>query len=34
MCVASQGNEADELPEVMMGACSLIHMDMTLAKRL
>ena len=29
-----QGDEASELPEVMMGACELIHMDLSVAQRL
>lgn len=29
-----QGDDPEELPEVMMGACQLVHMDLTLCKRL
>jgi hypothetical protein len=29
-----QGNEEDELPEVLMGACTCIHVDASTVKKL
>jgi hypothetical protein len=29
-----QGNEEDELPEVLMGGCTCIHVDASTAKKL
>ena len=34
MGICLQGNEENELPEVMIGATSCIHVDMGLAKKL
>jgi len=34
MYINFQGNDERELPEVMMGAASCIHVDMSLAKKL
>ena len=34
MAFCLQGNEEDELPEVIMGCCRCINVDMTLAAKL
>ena len=34
MGICLQGNEEEELPEVLMGTCSFVHVDHTTAKKL